>query len=374
MEEDKNSRRRQLEEDQIGVCKTIAGRSVGTSLRTTLSILSNNYFECHTRVCSLLVCFFEIVLLIAELLVKMASARNEAPKFSKLDKLNTSNFVQWREDIVSELMLHNLDHYLSHVPIPDSDARRQIYASEVKFVTSLIRKSVELEFIDIVDRNRTDAMDYSDKPPSLPPKTRKSTRVTKSPNYFQSNNVLSSALHYIEPNSYQEAEKTNDWLEWQKVINEELNSIKDNKVWSLVDKTECMQKKPLTTRWVFKRKTVRDKNIIFRARLVVKGFEQKYGTDFSETYAPVTTNDTIRTVLAHAAFKGNHIHQLDVQTAFLNANLSEEIFSQPGTGYFVLSVCCCVLFLASLCFQEHSYSYGRDNCLNGVPYRRHTYV
>ena len=42
----------------------------------------------------------------------MASARNEAPKFSKLDKLNTSNFVQWREDIVSEVMLHNLDHYL----------------------------------------------------------------------------------------------------------------------------------------------------------------------------------------------------------------------------------------------------------------------
>ena len=91
----------------------------------------------------------------------------------------------------------------------------------------------------------------SDKLPSLPPKTRKSTRVTKRPNYFQSNNVLSSASHYIDPNSYQEAEKTNDWLEWQKAINEELNSIKDNKVWSLVHKTECMQKKPLTTRWVF---------------------------------------------------------------------------------------------------------------------------
>ena len=86
----------------------------------------------------------------------MAAQRNEAPKFSKLDKLNTSNFVQWREDIVSELMLHNLDHYLSLVPIPDSDARRQIYASEVKFVTSLIRKIVELEFIDIVDSNRTE--------------------------------------------------------------------------------------------------------------------------------------------------------------------------------------------------------------------------
>ena len=104
-------------------------------------------------------------------------------------------------------------------------------------------------------------------------------------------------------------------------------------MWSLVDKTECMQKKPLTTRWVFKRKTDRDKNIIFRARLVVKGFEQKYGIDFSETYAPVTTNDTIRTVLAHAAFKGNHIHQLDVKTAFLNANLSEEIFIEIPDGH-----------------------------------------
>ena len=83
----------------------------------------------------------------------------------------------------------------------------------------------------------------SEKPPSLPPKTRKSTRVTKKSNYFKSNNVLSSASHYIEPNSYQEAEKTNDWLEWQKAINEELNSINDNKVWSLVNRNECMQKK-----------------------------------------------------------------------------------------------------------------------------------
>ena len=60
-----------------------------------------------------------------------------------------------------------------------------------------------------------------------------------------------------------------------KAINEELNSIKENKVWFLVDRNECMQKKPLTTRWLFKRKTDHDKNIIFRARLVVKGFEQK---------------------------------------------------------------------------------------------------
>ena len=86
----------------------------------------------------------------------MASARNETPKFSKLDKLNTNNFVCWREDVVSELMLHNLDHYLSYQPVPDSVARQQIFLTEVKRVTSRIRKSVELEFIDIVDRNRSE--------------------------------------------------------------------------------------------------------------------------------------------------------------------------------------------------------------------------
>ena len=107
------------------------------------------------------------------------------------------------------------------------------------------------------------------------------------------------------------------------LINEELNSIKENRVWSLVDINEFMQKKPLTTRCAFKRKTDRDINIIFRARLV----------DFSETYAPVTTNDTIRTVIANAAFKGNHIHKLDIKTALLNANLSVEIFIEIPEGH-----------------------------------------
>ena len=44
------------------------------------------------------------------------------------------------------------------------------------------------------------------------------------------------------------------------------------------------------------------------------------------------------------------------------------------TDNFVLSVCCCVIFLASLCYQEHSYSYGGVNCLNSVLYHCCTYV
>ena len=88
-----------------------------------------------------------------------------------------------------------------------------------------------------------------------------------------------------------------------------------------------MEKKPPTTiGGCFKRKAGRDKNVIFRARLVVKGFEQKYVVDFSKTYAPVTTYDTIQTGIANAAFNSNYLHQLDVKTALLNANLPEEIY------------------------------------------------
>ena len=84
------------------------------------------------------------------------AARTESPKFSKLGELTNSNFVSWRENIV---MLHKHYHYLTRQEIPDNKARRQIFACEIKYGTSLICKSVEEEFIDIVDRNRSEPWD-----------------------------------------------------------------------------------------------------------------------------------------------------------------------------------------------------------------------
>ena len=66
----------------------------------------------------------------------------------------------------------------------------------------------------------------------------------------------------------------------------------------------------------------------YKARLVVKGYAQMFGVDFSETFAPVARLDTIRMLLALAAQKGWVIHQMDVKSAFLNGYLEEEIFME----------------------------------------------
>jgi hypothetical protein len=66
---------------------------------------------------------------------------------------------------------------------------------------------------------------------------------------------------------------------------------------------------------------------------VAKGYAQQYGIDYTEVYAPVARLDTIRLIIALAAQEGWSIFQLDVKSAFLHGELSEEVFVQQPQGY-----------------------------------------
>jgi hypothetical protein len=66
---------------------------------------------------------------------------------------------------------------------------------------------------------------------------------------------------------------------------------------------------------------------------VIRGFEQRPGVDFNETFAPVAKFVTIRILLALAAVKDWEIHQMDVKTAFMNPYLKEEVYMEYPEGY-----------------------------------------
>ena len=67
--------------------------------------------------------------------------------------------------------------------------------------------------------------------------------------------------------------------------------------------------------------------------MVAQGFTQVEGNDFNETYSPVARFTSIRLVLALAAMFGYRVHQMDVDTAFLNAELQEEVYVASPQGY-----------------------------------------
>jgi hypothetical protein len=78
---------------------------------------------------------------------------------------------------------------------------------------------------------------------------------------------------------------------------------------------------------VFKKKLRLDDTIDkYKVRLVVKGYTQKEGNDFFDTYSPIARLTTIRVLLSLAASHGILIHQMDVKTIFLNGELEEEIY------------------------------------------------
>ena len=130
-----------------------------------------------------------------------------------------------------------------------------------------------------------------------------------------------------EPRTYKEAVNSIEGLMWKEVINSEIESILHNLTWELVDLPPGC--KPLSSKWVFKRKRKVDGSIDkYKARLVIKGYRQTEGLNYFETYSLITRINSIRMVLTIDVLRNLEVHQMDVKTTFLNGDLEEEIYME----------------------------------------------
>ena len=160
---------------------------------------------------------------------------------------------------------------------------------------------------------------------------RRSVRERKPPNFYgEWVNVCSSESS--EPTSVEEALNSPDSNKWKEAMKLEMESIARNNVWTLVEPPR--DRKPISCKWVFKKKIGSDGSVCsYKARLVAQGFTQKIGIDYEETFSPVVRFESVRTVLSLAAQHGLHVHHMDVSSAFLNGELSEELYMKQPDGF-----------------------------------------
>lgn len=206
--------------------------------------------------------------------------------------------------------------------------------------------------------------DSNEDTPSLePPVLRHSDRIRRPPTYLKdfhcnlvsvpsiSSNIIQyplstvlsysrlsfNHLHYTmsisihdEPRTYKQAVLHDHRV---KAMNYELDALNANHTWIITDLPQGKQ--PIGCKWVYKIKYLADGSIErYKARLVAQGFNQVEGIDFFDTYSPVAKLTSIRLLIALASAKNWHLHQLDVDNAFLHGSLDEEVYMHPPASLF----------------------------------------
>nr|GEV12194.1 hypothetical protein [Tanacetum cinerariifolium] len=112
-------------------------------------------------------------------------------------------------------------------------------------------------------------------------------------------------------------------------LTEELHQFDRLDVWELVNRPLCTN--IINMKWLWKNKRDEENTVIRnKSRLIAKGYDQKKGVDFEESFAPVARLKAVRLFIVYVAHKSFIVYQMDVKTSFLYGPLKEEVYvNQP---------------------------------------------
>ncbi|WVZ60102.1 hypothetical protein U9M48_010165 [Paspalum notatum var. saurae] len=119
---------------------------------------------------------------------------------------------------------------------------------------------------------------------------------------------------------------------WRRAMEEEYTALLANQTWDLVPPPPGGN--VVTGKWIWTHKRRADGTLDrYKARWVLRGFTQRPGVDYDETFSPVVKPATVRTVLSLALSRSWPVHQLDVKNAFLHGTLTETVYCSQPAGF-----------------------------------------
>ncbi|KAI5343288.1 hypothetical protein L3X38_011164 [Prunus dulcis] len=154
-------------------------------------------------------------------------------------------------------------------------------------------------------------------------------------NYISLNRLSKSHVHYVKQFAdifvLNSVTKALEYPKWEEAMNEEMRALQKNVTWELMPLPHG--KKTIGCRWIYTVK-LKDNGSVerYRARLVAKGYTQRYGIDYEEAFAPVAKINTIRVLLSLATNLDWSLHQFGVKNAFLHGDLEEEVYMDLPSG------------------------------------------
>jgi hypothetical protein len=157
---------------------------------------------------------------------------------------------------------------------------------------------------------------------------RPSRRLLESLDKMYAAGTLNPTPKSFDPSTFQEAVSGPNQLEWWAAIQKEYASLLEHGTWEKVLREDVPTgDHVIGCKWVFKTKGTR------KARLVIKGYRQKHGIDYHETFAAVSRMDSVRCIIASAVLRGWKLHQFDAVTAFLHGDVDSSIYMELPEGF-----------------------------------------